>query len=185
MEDDTIEDEDCSEHVRQGEHEDDDGQDIVGDDNHDGLGGGHLVHGQFTRFWGWKMVYEYKKKKYRERKNKTKYEPHVYHLDVGGGSELVGHRLVQRVHDQHGGHRHSRCCLEVFLIEVESALAHNHQAEGGDEGGGQVVVVSSLQGHQHLQALFHLLHLPVDDIVLQHLHRATVGHLHMITSDKY
>ena len=46
------------------------------------------------------------------------------------------HRLVQGVHDKHGGHGDTRCGLEVFCVKVKSTLADNHEAEGRDEGGG-------------------------------------------------
>ena len=86
-----------------------------------------------------------------ERQDKAEDEPDINHLDVGSGDKLVGHGLVQRVHDQHGGHGHPSSGLEVFCLEVESALAHNHEAEGGDECGEQVVVDPPLKLEHNLQ----------------------------------
>ena len=49
-----------------------------------------------------------------ERQDEAKYEPNINHLDVGSGDQLVRHGLVEGVHDQHGGHGHPGCGLEVF-----------------------------------------------------------------------
>ena len=143
----------------------------------------HLPHlGQLggdgvARERGREMVDHDQKEEHTKGQDKAKDEPHINHFDVGGWRQFVGHGLVQRVHHQHGCHGHPGGGLEVLPIEVESALAHKHEAEGGNEGGEQVVVKPPLKTHHHLQPSLHLLHLPVDDIVLQHLHRPTVHQL--------
>ena len=71
--------------IRQGKKENDNGKDVVGDHNQNSLGGGHLGHGGLPCMYLRQMVYQYQQKKYAERKNKTKDEPHVNHLDIRGG----------------------------------------------------------------------------------------------------
>ena len=112
-----------------------------------------------------------------ERQNEAKNEPNINHLDVGSREKLVGDGLVQGVHDQHGGDSHACCGLEVFCLEIESALTHHHQAECRDECGKDMVQNPPLQFKHNYQPSLLLLHLPGDDIVLQQLHRPTVHQL--------
>ena len=60
------------------------------------------------------------------------YQPDINQLDVRCGGQLVRDGHVESVHDQHGRDGHGHICLEVLLVEVESCLADDHQAQRGD-----------------------------------------------------
>ena len=80
----------------------------------------------------WEMFYQNVEEEDSEGKSEAEYQPDINQLDVRGGGQLVGHRHVERVHHQHGGDRDGHVCLKVLLVEVESCLADDHQAQRGD-----------------------------------------------------
>ena len=82
------------------------------------------------------MFYQDVEEEDSEGEGETKYQPDINQLDVRCGGQLVRDGHVESVHDQHGRDGHGHICLEVLLVEVESCLADDHQAQRGDLDGG-------------------------------------------------
>ena len=57
-----------------------------------------------------------------EVEKKAKGDPNINELDVGGLREICSNRVVESVHDQHGGDSDRNTCFEMFLSKVKGSL---------------------------------------------------------------
>ena len=157
-----VEDKGSSDCICKGKNKDDCGKDEVGE--HD------QTLAKFPKLlrllWGrWRRLGQvvdwHQQEEDNEGEHETKYQPHVDQLYVGGRGDLVWDGLVEGVDDEHHGDADGSCGLEVLGPEVEPALADEHEAEGGQVGGEQVVLHPTLENQGHFNPRFSLGHLPV------------------------
>ena len=88
-----------------------------------------------------------------KRNQLAHHQPHVDHLDVGGGGQALHLADEDRCHHQHGGQVHTQGCLEEEGLEEGGGVGDHHEEERGEVGGHHLAHDLPLQYDRHFDSL--------------------------------